>query len=88
MGCFRCSNTYRSSRGRNCPARKKKCNESGQIGHFAVCRETKDLRHSARNAEKKDTNQSRAYQGLEDLGGGSQDYFAFAVGAVESTCGG
>ena len=41
-GCFRCNYTDHMARDPNCPARSKKCNACGEIGHFAVCCKTKE----------------------------------------------
>ena len=86
--CFRCSKTDHLARDRNCPARNKKCNACGQIGHFAVCCKVKERKRRARDAEKEDNTQSGAYQVMGDPGSGSQDFYAFLVGVVESSSGG
>ena len=45
-GCFRCNYTDHMARDPNCPARSKKCNACGEIGHFAVCCKTKERKRS------------------------------------------
>ena len=35
--CFSCGCDYPHDEGKSCPAKDKKCNQCGKIGHFASC---------------------------------------------------
>ena len=72
-GCFRCNYTDHMTRDPNCPARSKKCNACGEIGHFAVCRKTKERKPLIRDDEGRNNTRSRAYQLSEDAATGQQD---------------
>ena len=86
-GCFRCNYTDHMARNQNCPARSKKCNACGEIGHFAVCCKTKEHKPSQRDDEGRNNTRGRAYQISEDSATGQQDYYAFAVGVGQTTSG-
>ena len=86
-GCFRCNYTDHMARNQNCPARSKKCNACGEIGHFAVCCKTKEHKPSQRDNEGRNNTRGRAYQLSEDSATGQQDYYAFAVGVGQTTSG-
>ncbi|PFX12278.1 Uncharacterized protein K02A2.6 [Stylophora pistillata] len=73
------------ARDQNCPARSKKCKTYGEIGHFAVCSTTKELKPFARDDERRNNTRERAYQLSEDSAPGQQDYYAFAVGVGQPT---
>ena len=76
-GCFRCNYTDHMARDPNCPARSKKCNACGEIGHFAVCCKTKERKPLTRDDEGRNNTRGRAYQLSEDSATGQQDYYAF-----------
>lgn len=86
-GCFRCNYTDHMARDPNCPARGKKCNACGEIGHFAVCCKTKERKPFARDDERRSNTRGRAYQLSEDSATGQQDYYAFTVGVGQPTSG-
>ena len=65
-GCFRCDYTDHKARDPNCPARSKKCNACGEIGHFAVCCKTKERKPLTRDDEGRNNTGGRAYQLSED----------------------
>ena len=79
-GCFRCNYTDHIARDPNCPARSKKCNACGEIGHFAVCCKTKERKPLRKDDEGRNITRGRAYQLSEDSASGQQDYYAFTVG--------
>ena len=85
--CFRCNYTDHKARDPNCPARSKKCNACGEIGHFAVCCKTKERKPLTRDDEGRNNTRGRAYQPSEDSATGQQDYFAFTVGVGKPTSG-
>ena len=62
------------ARDPNCPARSKKCNACGEIGHFAVCCKTKERKRLTRDDEGRNNTRGRAYQLSEDSVTGQQDY--------------
>ena len=69
-GCFRCNYTDHMARDQNCPARNKKCNACGAIGHFLICCKTKERKPPARDAEgRNDTNGAELtnYQRIQPL---------------------
>ena len=86
-GCFRCNYTDHMARDPNCPARSKKCNACGEIGHFEVCCKTKERKPLTRDDEGRNNTRSRAYQLSEDSAPGQQDYYAFTVGVGQPTSG-
>ena len=86
-GCFRCNYTDHMARDPNCPARSKKCNACGEIGHFAVCCKTKERKPLTRVDEGRNNTRGRAYQVSEDSATDQQDYFAFTVGVGQPTSG-
>ena len=86
-GCFRCNYTDHMARDPNCPARSKKCNACGEIGHFAVCCKTKERKPLTRDDEGRNNTPGRAYQLSEDSATGQQDYYAFTVGVGQPTSG-
>ena len=87
-GCFRCNYTDHKARDPNCPARSKKCNACGEIGHFAVCCKTKERKPLTRDDEGGNNTRGRAYQLSEDSATGQQDYYAFTVGVGQPISGG
>ena len=74
-------------RGPSCPARSKKCNACGEIGHFAVCCKTKERKPLRRDDEGRNNTRGRVYQLSEDSATGQQDYYAFTVGVGQPTSG-
>lgn len=64
--CFRCNYTDHMARDPNCPARSKKCNACGEIGHFAVCCKTKKRKPLRKDDEGRNNTRGRAYQLSED----------------------
>ncbi|PFX25971.1 p53-induced protein with a death domain [Stylophora pistillata] len=86
-GCSRCKYTDHMPRDPNCPARSKKCNACGEIGHFEVCCKTKERKPFARGDERWNNTRERAYQLSEDSATGQKDYYAFAVGVGQPTSG-
>ena len=86
-GCFRCNYTDHMACDPNCPARSKKCNAYGEIGHFAVCCKTKEHKPLRKNDEGRNNTRGRAYQLSEDSATGQQDYYAFTVGVGQPTSG-
>ena len=86
-GCFRCNYTDHKARDPNCPARSKKCNACGEIGHFAVCCKTKERKPLTRDDKGRNNTRGRAYQLSEDSATGQQDYYAFTVGVGQPTSG-
>ena len=84
-GCFRCNYTDHIARDQNCPARNKKCNSCGQIGHFAVCCKRKERKPFARDDEGRNNTRGRTYQLSEDSAPGTQDYYAFSVRGGQPT---
>ena len=83
-GCFRCNYTGHMAHDPNCPARSKKCNACGKIGHFAVFCKTKERKPLTRDDEGRNNARGRAYQ-LSATG--QQDYYAFTVGVGQPTSG-
>ena len=65
-GCFPCNYTDHMARDPNCPARSKKCNACGEIGHFAECCKTKERKPLRKNDEGRNNTRGRAYQLSED----------------------
>ena len=86
-GCFRCNYTDHMARDPNCPARSKKCNACGEIGHFAVCCKTKERKPLTRDDEGRNNTRGRAYQLSEDSATSQQDYYAFTFGVGQPTSG-
>ena len=86
-GCFRCNYTDHKAPDPNCPARSKKYNACGEIGHFVVCCKIKERKPLTRDDEGRNNTRGRAYQLSEDSASGQQDYFAFTVGVGQPTSG-
>ena len=61
-GCFRCNYTDHMARDQNCPARSKKCNACGEIGHFAVCCKKKRNENLPQLSEDSATGQQDYYE--------------------------
>ena len=86
-GCFRCNYTDHMAHDPNCPARSKKCNACGEIGHSAVFCKTKERKPLTRDDEGRNNTRGRAYQLSEESATGQQDYYAFTVGVGQPTSG-
>ena len=75
------------ARDPNCPARSKKCNACGEIGHSAVFCKIKERKPLTRDDEGRNNTRGRAYQLSEESATGQQDYYVFTVGVGQPTSG-